>query len=174
MLMDVKPGWGPANFDWAQQGGSASGCRLQVLVEPVHFPHSRAGLKGQQLTLTCSSPDGIVEHRRARPSIQRLPKTLVSCQLTSHWPKQATWPSSRSRGEKQSIRHDSMARMWTYTTAREEWGMQPVTQLRLHKTCTRNTHAHVQFYLSLHNDILGQGASCNNDNLSWGLGRSKN
>nr|KAF6465770.1 hypothetical protein HJG63_011186 [Rousettus aegyptiacus] len=114
MLTDLKPGWGSADLDRAQQGGSASGCRLQVLIESVSLP----SLEGQA-EWAAASLDMLLSwwNRGARESKTeqtKTPKTLMSCQLTSHWPKRATWPSPRSRGEKQSIHHESVARMWTY------------------------------------------------------------
>lgn len=51
MLTDLKPGWGSADLDRAQQGGSASGCRLQVLIESVSLPSLEGQAEGAAASL---------------------------------------------------------------------------------------------------------------------------
>lgn len=95
MLMDLKPGWGSADLDWAQQGGSASGCRLQVLVEPV--PLSSLEGQAEGVTANLDMPLSWWDHGAQESKTKHTKTSQDSRVLSANFPLSKTSHMAKSK-----------------------------------------------------------------------------
>lgn len=82
-----------------EEGDPAGGCQRQVLSEPVPLSSLRSQAEGAGVNLDMVLTAGHEAQESNTDHTQSFHDSLTSCQLTSHWPKQATWPRPKARCE---------------------------------------------------------------------------
>ena len=126
MFTALRAGW----VCWSGLGSAVEGpawrCQLHVLSEPVPLSSLRSQADGTRvdldmvLTVVHGAQESNTNHTKT------FQDSLTSCQLTSHWPKQVTWPSPKSRCAEQASYHEAVARVGCVylipPEKREEWG----------------------------------------------------